>query len=111
MIAALRQSGLVVHSIFEESRGASDVSVAQFAKARGAILLTQDKDFSAIVQGAFPSAPDGVVLLRLAGLDTAGRTARVLAFLGEGVELAGFLTVLEPSTYRQRPIPPASNRE
>lgn len=72
------------------------------ASREGSILLTPDKDFGELVfrRG---QAHEGVVLLRLHGLDPAEKASTVLSVVNEhGVELVHAFAVVEPDRVRIR---------
>jgi len=74
LIEALRAIGCSVVSISETRPRIPDSAVLAEAFARGAILLTADKDFGELVFLQQESLV-GVVLLRLHGLSPAARAA------------------------------------
>ena len=73
------------------------------ATQRGALLLTADKDFGGIVFRQRRLAT-GVVLIRLAGLSAATKSAVVSAAIREHAnELGEAFTVVSPGMLRIRP--------
>jgi len=105
IIERLRTDGFAVRSIFEESRGISDIDVVSVADAAGLILITQDHDFGELAfLRRMPVA--GVLLLELARLPLQEQVERVARFLSiEPADLVGKLTVIEPARVRARALP------
>jgi predicted nuclease of predicted toxin-antitoxin system len=63
IVKNLRENGFEVMSVLEGHRGASDRTVLNIAKERGALLLTEDKDFGEWVF-AHKIKSVGIVFLR-----------------------------------------------
>ena len=105
VVERLRQDGHDVVYVAELSPSVPDEEVLQQANARGAVLLTADKDFGELVfrQGLVHS---GVVLLRLAGLDNATRAEIVAEVCRNRTgELIGAFSVVSPGQIRIRRRP------
>ena len=86
----------------DESPGTTDEMLVKLAAADGAILITADKDFGELFFRRASNLP-GVVLLRLAGLDSDRRASLVVQATRELAEgLFGALTVITPGTVRVR---------
>lgn len=68
IVRKLREDGYDVYSIAEQSYGISDEQVLAIAHEKGALLITQDKDFGELVY-RLGKAHEGVILLRLTGLN------------------------------------------
>ena len=109
IIERLRADGHTVTAIGEVSPGIPDTQVLAEADRTQAVLLTEDKDFGELVYRRAASH-HGVVLLRLAGLSRAVRSALVSdAFTNHGPEFVGAFTVISASGMRIRPLsPPAA---
>jgi predicted nuclease of predicted toxin-antitoxin system len=105
VIERLRRDGLSVRSVFEESRGISDVDVLSRADQAGLILITQDRDFGELaILRRMPVA--GVLLLELARLPLREQVERVATLLStDPTRLVGKLTVIEPARVRVRALP------
>ena len=105
VVERLRQDGHDVVYVAELSPSVPDEEVLHQANARGAVLLTADKDFGELVfrQGLVHS---GVVLLRLAGLDNATRAEIVAEVCRNRTgELIGAFSVVSPGQIRIRRRP------
>lgn len=91
----------VVH-IAELSPSISDEKVLAEANARGAVLVTADKDFGELVF-RLGKISAGVLLIRLHDLATSERAVLVGAVVREhGAELTGAFSVLSPTKLRIR---------
>jgi predicted nuclease of predicted toxin-antitoxin system len=107
IIERLRQDGLTVLAVREDSPGVTDRIVLETADKASVILLTEDKDFGEMVHRQC-AAHHGVVFLRLAGLSGTLRAALVSdAFTRHAVEFMGAFTVIAPGGIRIRPASPA----
>jgi predicted nuclease of predicted toxin-antitoxin system len=105
VVERLRQDSHQVIYVAELAPSITDDAVLQDANARGAVLVTADKDFGELVfrQGLIHS---GVVLLRLAGLTNSTR-AEIVAEVCRlrAAELIGSFTVISPGQVRIRRRP------
>ena len=102
VVERLRDDGHDVLYIAELSPGILDEDVLQQANARGALLVTADKDFGELVfrQGLIHS---GVVLLRLAGLSNSTKAELVAAVCQDRArELLRAFSVVSPGQVRIR---------
>lgn len=103
IVARLRADGHEVLYIAEMEPGVSDEIVLERAREKSAVLITSDKDFGELVFRLGRMA-GGVVLLRLAGLSAAAKTAVVSeAVSAYGQEIQGAFTVVSPGVVRIRP--------
>lgn len=103
IVERLREQGEDVWYVAEMAPSISDEEVLALANERGALLLTADKDFGAIVfqQGLITS---GVILIRLHGVEAERKAELVTALFQEHAEeLARAFTVLTPEKVRIRP--------
>lgn len=102
IVATLRAQGHDVVYIAEIDPAAGDPEVLRLATATSALLLTADKDFGDIVY-RLKQATDGVVLLRLHGMDPDDK-ADILSRVVEehGDELRGAFTVVTEDKVRIR---------
>jgi predicted nuclease of predicted toxin-antitoxin system len=102
VVARLRRDSHDIVYVAELSPSITDDEVLREANARGAVLLTADKDFGELVfrQGAIHA---GVILLRLAGLEnvTKGEIVAEACRL-RGPELMGSFTAISPGQVRIR---------
>lgn len=103
IVARLRADGHDVVYVAELSPGISDEAVLELANGDERVLVTADKDFGELVfrlnQVAF-----GVLLVRLAGLASAGKADVVSQLVREhGREMAEAFTVVSPGLVRIRP--------
>ena len=89
---------------------ASDKAILDFARERGAVVLTQDLDFGDILAATNADSPS-VVLLRADNLSVQAGAPKVLAAIAahEQALLAGALTSIDTQRARLRwlPIRPA----
>ncbi len=102
IVARLRQDGHDVLYIAEMEPSISDDIVLSHANARGALLLTEDKDFGELVfrQGLVHT---GIVLIRLAGLSSEMKAAMVSTVCRDRVaELSDAFSVISPGLVRIR---------
>lgn len=103
VVGRLRDLGHSVWYVAEMEPGMTDEAVLLLTGHQMAILITNDKDFGALVFQQ-RQATGGVLLLRLAGLTTrmkADLVAQIVAAYGN--ELSGAFTVLTPKRIRIRP--------
>jgi predicted nuclease of predicted toxin-antitoxin system len=102
VVERLRENSHDVAYVAELAPSITDDEVLREANARGAVLVTADKDFGELVfrQGAIHS---GVVLLRLAGLSntTKGEIVAEVCRLRSS-QLIGSFTVISPGQVRIR---------
>jgi predicted nuclease of predicted toxin-antitoxin system len=102
VVERLRLDGHDVVYVAELSPSVTDEEVLQEANARGAVLLTADKDFGDLVfrQGLVHS---GVILLRLAGLANATKAEIVAEVCRDrSAHLVGAFSVVSPGQIRIR---------
>jgi len=102
IVAGLRQDGHDVLCIAEHSPSLPDDAVLSEANSRNAILLTADKDFGELVfrQRRIHA---GVVLIRLAGMDSQAKAARVCQTTNQhGHEFINAFSVISPGFVRIR---------
>jgi predicted nuclease of predicted toxin-antitoxin system len=105
VVERLRQDGHDVIYVAELAPSIVDEEVLHQANARGAVLVTADKDFGELVfrQGLVHS---GVVLLRLAGLANVTKAEIVSEVCRlRAAELIGAFTVISPGQVRIRRRP------
>jgi predicted nuclease of predicted toxin-antitoxin system len=106
VVAGLRQDGHDVDFVAESARGADDEALLHRAAADERVLLTEDKDFGAlVVRLGLPAF--GIVLLRLNPADSAAKLARLRDVLAsDASRLPHFFVVVNESKARFRPLPP-----
>lgn len=102
MIKALRNEGFDVLSIEEDAPSIPDNNVLSVAVKEDALLITEDKDFGDLVM--LHKLPHrGILLLRLAGMDTDEKVVRTLEVIRTyGEELKDSFTVLDAKRVRIR---------
>lgn len=109
MIARLRSDGHVVDAISEQSPGLDDRSVLAQAVHYDILLLTRDRDFGDLIyRDRVPAPAAGVVLYRIPNTYTEDQVAAIVAAVfaqHTSDRLAHWLTIIEPSQVRQRPLP------
>jgi predicted nuclease of predicted toxin-antitoxin system len=102
IVERLRHDGHDVTTISESAPSISDDDVLREANARGAVLLTEDKDFGELVY-RLGRAHAGVVLIRLAGLPATVKAQTVANVIRDrAMELTGAFTVITPGAVRIR---------
>lgn len=103
ILESLREQGYRVDSIAEDCPGLKDDEVLRLALERGAILLTEDKDFGELVF-RLRKMNAGIVLYRLPGLSTTEKAARIVeAFQSHSDLFPGRFTVIALHQVRIRP--------
>ena len=102
----LREAGLDVKAVIEESPGIKDREVLAWAADEGRILLTFDRDYGELIYRRGLSAPTGVIYFRFIP-ETPEEVAEYLLKLIEisGLRLEGRFTVVERDRVRQRLLP------
>ena len=102
MIKALRNEGFEVLSIEEDTPSIPDDNVLSVAVKEDALLITEDKDFGDLVM--LHKLPHrGILLLRLAGMETDEKVARTLEVIRiYGEELKDSFTVVDARKVRLR---------
>jgi predicted nuclease of predicted toxin-antitoxin system len=102
IVEQLRSDGHAVTYIAEISPSVPDDEVLREANARGAVLVTADKDFGELVF-RLGRLSTGVLLIRLHDVPTTDRASLVGAVVREhGAELTGAFSVLSPTRLRIR---------
>lgn len=100
----LRQDGHEVICIWETEPSVPDEAVLARANERGALLVTADKDFGALVYRRRLLAT-GIILVRLGHLSEERTAEIVAAAIDEhGSSLRGAFTVVSPGIVRSRPL-------
>ncbi|CAN5570840.1 hypothetical protein BH11BAC5_BH11BAC5_42420 [soil metagenome] len=106
LITALRDNGYDVFSIFEESRGVSDIAISQLSLQPERIILTEDKDFGNIIfEKKMPAT--GVIFLRFQNDERFPIINEVLNFLSTQTleTLRGNFITITPNKVRIKKIP------
>lgn len=102
VVARLRAANYRVLAVGEMEPGVTDVEVLALANREGAFLVTEDKDFGELVFRQ-SLVHEGVILLRLAGLEAHAKGDLLLNALTEhGQELRGAFSVLSRGNLRIR---------
>jgi predicted nuclease of predicted toxin-antitoxin system len=101
LVRQLRAEGFDVRYTAERASGDTDDEVLRRAYREDRILLAEDTDFGELtVRLGLPVR--GVVLLRMAALDTHQQARRLLDVLRTGDSPAGFFTVVQADRTRRR---------
>ena len=104
IVDGLRNEGHSVWYVAEKTPSASDDFVLSMAREQDALLMTAYKDFGELIY-RLGRATSGVVLLRLAGLPSVDRVARVVwAIKTHGDEMKTAFTVISLQTIRIRKL-------
>jgi predicted nuclease of predicted toxin-antitoxin system len=106
LVERLRQSGHDVEFVLETTPGAGDVDVLSRAEQENRTIITDDRDFGALViQRGLANA--GVILLRTRNLDPIFKSNRVAAAIAAyGTNLSATMVVVEDATMRARAARP-----
>jgi len=103
IVDRLRLDGHDVFYIAEAEPSINDEQVFDRANAKEALLITADKDFGEIVFRECRLLSDGVVLIRLAGLNPYTKAELVSeAFQKRGLEFPKRFCVISPGNIRLR---------
>lgn len=103
IVERLRQDGFDTVYVAELSPSITDDQVLLEANNRRALLLTEDKDFGALVY-RLHRVHGGVVLIRLSGLSPAAKAEIVASVVRDHPnELSGAFSVISPGAARIRP--------
>jgi predicted nuclease of predicted toxin-antitoxin system len=104
IVERLRSLGHDVVTVSADKAGSPDTEVLAWATAESRVLLTNDKDFAELTFLQRKAAA-GIVLIRLPGLRTSGKTERVLEVIkSQDERLVGVFTVIEADAIRRRPF-------
>ena len=104
IIDSLRNDGHSVWYVAEETPSVADEFVLSVAQEQNALLMTSDTDFGELVYRLGKST-SGVALLRLAGLPSLGKVARVAwAIKTYGKEMENSFTVISLRSIRIRKL-------
>lgn len=102
IIQAIREIGIEVYSIYENSRGLSDVEIVELSKNPPRIILTEDKDFGDLAF-AFQVKNISVILLRYSFEETEKITQILIDLLtSKAAELKGKFTTITTKKIRIR---------
>ena|SRR5947209_4972572 len=105
IVARLRAAGHDVDYIAEMAPGIADEEVLAIGNRGGAVLITADKDFGALVY-RLQQAHRGVVLLRLAGVAPEEKARIVIAAVEQRADrLSGAFVVIAERAIRIRTDP------
>jgi predicted nuclease of predicted toxin-antitoxin system len=102
VVEQLRLDGHDVVYVAELAPGIPDDEVLRQANARGALLITGDKDFGELVY-RMKKVSAGVLLVRLGGLSV-NEKARIVAdaMKNHGAQFVGAFSVIDPGSIRIR---------
>jgi predicted nuclease of predicted toxin-antitoxin system len=104
VIQDLRARGYDVLAVREIMCGANDAAILARAQADHRIILTHDKGFGELAFRCGLPADCGVILLRLAGPNSAADNRRALEAFSSGVEFGGHFSVVTDDRIRTRPL-------
>lgn len=105
-VLALRAAGHEVEWIGDLDPGAPDAAVLERAAALGAVLLTFDRDFGALLYRLGARAPAGLAYFRFVPASPREPAEVLLAWLEAGGTLTGRFCVVERERLRFRPLGP-----
>ena len=102
IVVSLRENNHKVWYIAEETPSVSDDYVLSIAHEQNALLMTSDTYFGELVY-RLGRTDTGIILLRLSGLSSLGKVARVIGTIKEhGNELFNSFTVISVHSIRIR---------
>ena len=102
-IRLLRQAGIDVVAIGEESPGVTDKLVLSRAKNEQRIILTFDRDYGELIYRHRLSPPAGIVYLRFSPLTPEEPAEYILRLVTiENLDFVGKFTVADRQKVRQR---------
>jgi predicted nuclease of predicted toxin-antitoxin system len=102
IVDRLRRDEQVIFYVPEMQPGLSDDDIITWANQEAAVIITADKDFGELIFRQ-KRISNGVVLLRLAGVDSERKTELVSeAIQCHQAELTGNFTVITPRSVRIR---------
>jgi predicted nuclease of predicted toxin-antitoxin system len=105
LLRGLHAAGHDVKSVRETMRGATDRAVLGAARQERRLLLTEDKDFGALVFAAGAPAI-GVLLIRYPPPARSRVTRRLIDLVAtRGTELVGSFVVIGPARTRMKRLP------
>lgn len=106
-ILLLRNAGIEVVAVREESPGIADPAVLELARQRRCVLLTLDKGFGRLIFHDRHPSPPGVVFFRNEVLSIRERPASDLLRLlaDDGSAILGFYVTIQRNLVRRRPLP------
>ena len=101
----LRDFGLNITSIIEDSPGIKDTEVLARAVSENRIILTFDRDYGELIFRRFLAKPIGVIYFRYQPLTPIEPAEHLIRLLDEkDLKLVGMFTVLERTKLRQRTL-------
>ena len=103
-VNALRDAGEDVLSVTEDSPGATDAAIVQWARQEGRIVVTFDRDYGELVFHNRLPPPAGVLYMRFEPESPTEPAAFIARLKEDGVELEGRFTMVNRDGIRQRPI-------
>ena len=104
-IKVLRENGLEIFSIGEESSGISDIEVLKRAVSEELIILTFDRDYGELLFKYHLEAPPAIVYFRNKGLDPKDAARFLLDILQKSeIEIQNMFTVISEDGIRQRKL-------
>lgn len=104
IVAALREAGYSIFSVYEDHRGISDPQVIDLANEQNRVIVTEDKDFGELTY-RLKVVNRGIVLIRLSGLTIEDKVNTVLMVFEQfGEELYGSFTVVKADRVRIRKL-------
>ena len=103
-VNALRDAGEDVLSVTEDSPGATDEAIVQWARREGRIVVTFDRNYGELVFHRQLPPPAGVLYMRFEPESPTEPAAFIARLKRDGVELEGPFTVVNRDGIRQRPI-------
>ena len=105
-VTRLLDAGFDVEYVVDRGAGSPDSAVMRRAGEDGRILITEDRDFGALIYAHAQPSPAGVLYLRLGAEPPDAVADAVLHVAASGLPLAGqFTTVSGDGRVRQRPLP------
>lgn len=104
-VISLRQQGIDVAWVREDSPGISDTQVLERAQNEGRTLITFDKDFGELAFRYGLPASCGIILFRISTPSPEHVARLAAAALQQRDDWAGHFSVIEDNRIRMAPLP------
>ena len=104
-VSLLREAGYDVLSVSEVAPGIDDEQVLALAVRESRILLTFDKGFGNLIFGRHLLPPPGIILFRIADMESVGIPYFVMGSIAAQTEWQGILRVIYKQGNRSRLFP------
>lgn len=104
-IVRLRDSGITVAAVLEDTPGATDRSILRRAADESLVIITFDRDYGSLIYEQQLAPPPGMLYLRFVPRTPVEPAELVLRLINDDkIQLDGKFTVVERERIRQRPL-------